>query len=285
MRIDAHQHFWRYTPEEYGWIDDSLAKLRRDFLPKDLQPELAAAGLDAAIAVQARQSLEETDFLLGLARQSSTCCGVVGWVPLISQELPKILERFAADPLFLGVRHVLQDEADAAYMLREDFQRGIGELKAHGLVYDILIRETQLKQVSTFVDRHPEQPFVLDHLAKPAVKAGTIDTWARELRELARREQVHCKLSGLVTEADFAHWKEAQLQPYVEAALEAFGPKRLLFGSDWPVCLAATNYGTWRSVVDRLLKTLSADEQAGIMGNNAVRIYRIRPELWPSSAP
>jgi L-fuconolactonase len=231
MRIDAHQHFWRYSQEEYGWINDEMATIRRDFLPGDLLPLLKDAGIDATVAVQAHQSIEETEWLLELAGANPWIAGVVGWVPLVNSRVEESLEKLSADAKLKGIRHVLQGEADE-YMLRENFNAGVTLLRKYALTYDVLVLQHQLPAAIQFVDRHPEQPFVLDHLAKPLIAAHELDPWRKNIREFARRPHVMCKLSGLVTEADFHAWTADDLLPYVETVLEAFGPQRLLFGSD-----------------------------------------------------
>ncbi len=275
-RIDAHHHFWNYTPEEFDWIDDGMAGLRRNFAPEDLAPCLAEAGIDGVVSVQARQTLAETDFLLSHARRHAFIRGVVGWVPLISASVGEDLARLAAqNPKLRAVRHVLQGEPDERYMLRDDFNRGVARLAPLGLAYDLLIFERHLPQTIECVDRHPGQVFVLDHIAKPLVKEGRIEPWASEIRNLARRENVFCKISGMVTEADYRNWTEAQLQPYFDTVLEAFGPKRLMFGSDWPVCLAATSYKAWHSAVQHLAEKLSDDEKAALFGGTAQKAYRL----------
>jgi L-fuconolactonase len=277
MRIDAHQHFWQYTSEEYGWIDEPMSAIRRDFLPADLKPLLDASGIDATIAVQARQSLEETQFLLDLAWNHPWIAGVVGWVPLADPNVTQVLERLSSDPSAVklkGVRHVLQAEPDAHFD-RDDFHTGLSLLKRYGLVYDVLVVERQLPAAIRLVDRHPDQPFVLDHIAKPLIAAGELEPWRTHIRSLALRPHVTCKLSGMVTEASYTGWTEASLQPYLEVALEAFGPNRLLFGSDWPVCTVAASYSQWVGTVERFVAPLSAEERAAILGNNAQRIYRL----------
>ena len=275
LRIDAHQHFWQYSLDEYGWIDEAMAAIRRDFLPADLRPLLDQAGVDLTVAVQARQSLEETEWLLELAGENDWIAGVVGWVSLVDPGADATLERFAANPKCKGVRHVLQAEP-SEYMLREDFNQGVARLRHHNLIYDVLVFEHQLPAAIQFVDRHPEQPFVLDHLAKPRIAARELEPWRTQIRRLARRPHVTCKLSGMVTEADCGAWTPDDLRPYVETVLEAFGPERLLFGSDWPVCTVGAQYGHWASVVKDFLHELSADEQAMILGGNAVRIYKLQ---------
>ncbi len=253
-----------------------MSVIRRDFLPADLKKEIDAAGIAGVVSVQARQTLEETGWLLDLADQNDFIRAVVGWVPLISPTIGEDLQRLVARPKLRSVRHVLQDEADDNYMLRDDFNRGISQLWRLGLVYDILIFERHLPQTISFVDRHPKQVFVLDHVAKPRIKAGELLPWRENIRELARRENVFCKVSGMVTEADWQQWTPEELFRYVEIVLEAFGPDRVMFGSDWPVCLIACGYSRWREVVSGFIKSLSASEQADIMGNTAVRAYGLK---------
>jgi L-fuconolactonase len=274
-KLDAHQHFWKFAPSEYGWIDESMGVLRRDFLPPDLKSVMDSAGVNGSIAVQARQSPEETRWLLELARQYKFIRGVVGWVPLLKPNVGEILADLAADIRLRGVRHVLHDEADPFYMLLDDFQRGIRELKRYGLAYDILIFERHLPQTIRFVSNHPEQVFIVDHLAKPRVKDHEISPWRENLRELARRPNVYCKMSGLVTEADHRNWKPEDLWPYIQTVLEAFGPKRVLFGSDWPVCLLAGQYKQWVSIVGQATSQLSMTEQEWIWSCTAQLAYRL----------
>ena len=243
MTIDSHQHFWRYEPAAYGWLSEGMRALRRDFLPADLKREMDAAGVDGSIAVQALQTLDETRFLLRQARAHPFVLGVVGWVPLAGPGLGAALDEFAGDPLLKGCRHVLQDEPDDGYMLRPDFNAGMRALTAAGLPYDILVYERHLPAVVELVDRHPEQAFVLDHVGKPRIRDGSFAAWHGWMRELARRPRVYCKVSGMATEADWGGWTGADLRPYLDAVLKAFGPRRLMFGSDWPMCLLATGYG------------------------------------------
>ncbi len=275
MKIDAHQHFWNYDPTEYGWIDDSMRIIRRDFLPPHLQQEIAATGVSGVVNVQARQTVEETVWLLELAGQHNFIKGVVGWVELVSSNVKANLERFAANAKLKGVRHVVQGEPDDNFILRDDFNRGVALLKDYGLAYDILILERQLPQAIKFVDRYPDQVFVLDHLAKPQIKAGEFSLWSKRIRQLAGRPHVYCKVSGMVTEADYGSWTETQLRPYFDAALEAFGAKRLMFGSDWPVCLVACGYDRWFRIVSDWVGQLSTDEQARIFGGTAMEAYKL----------
>jgi L-fuconolactonase len=275
MKIDAHHHFWHYTPQEYGWISEDMSAIRRDFLPSHLAEEIAAAGIDGVVSVQARQTVEETTWLLQLARENDFIRGVVGWVPLVAPGVRHDLERFVANAKFKGVRHVLHDEADEHYMLRNDFNAGIASLKEFGLTYDILIFERHLPQTIKFVDRHPSQIFVLDHIAKPRIKNAVIEPWRTHIQDLARRDNVYCKLSGMVTEGDHEAWTPDQLRPYYETVLEAFGPARLMFGTDWPVCLLACDYALWVETVHGWAALLAATERDLLFGGTAVKAYSL----------
>lgn len=272
-RLDSHQHFWRYDPRHFGWVTAEMAAIRRDFLPGDLRPLLDAAGVDATVAVQARQSLEETRWLLDLAREHAWIEGVVGWVDLRSPGLPAQLEEFAREAKFVGGRHVVHDEPDDTFMLRPDFMRGIAALAEYGLAYDLLLFPRHLSVAARLVDAFPEQVFVLDHLAKPRIATGELESWARDLRELARRPRVSCKLSGMVTEANWSGWRAEDFVPYLDVALEAFGAERVMIGSDWPVCTVAGTYGEVTAIVTDYLARLSADEQEAVCGGNCARIY------------
>jgi L-fucono-1,5-lactonase len=273
MVIDAHHHFWQYSPQEYGWISDAMGVLKRDYLPADLEREIGGAGVDAVVSVQARQSLRETQWLLELAEKNGFIKGVVGWVPLVSMDVACELGKFAGRSKLKAVRHVLQDEPDDNYMLRPEFDRGVSLLKDVGLRYDILIFERHLKRSIQLVDRHPQLTFILDHVAKPRIRESVISPWRENMVELARRPNVYCKISGMATEADHANWTEKQLRPYMETALEAFGPRRLMFGSDWPVCLLATSYRRWFEAVKDFVAPLSDGERERIMGGTAVEAY------------
>ena len=275
MRIDAHHHFWNYDPVEYDWIDDDMVAIQRDFGPADLRAAAGEAGVDGVVSVQARQTVEETRWLLELAGRDELIRGVVGWVPLVSPRVGETLGRLAANPKLRGVRHVLQAEADE-FFRRDDFNRGLRQLKTLGLTYDILIYERQLPLAIELVDRHPQQVFVLDHMAKPRVRDGILSPWRENIRELARRENVYCKLSGMVTEADYDDWTVEQLRPYAEVVLEAFGPQRVMAGSDWPVCLVACGYRRWWEILESFITGLSPDEQREILGGAAVRAYQLR---------
>lgn len=271
-RIDAHHHFWRYDPVEYGWINDEMNVIRRDFLPADLEKEIQRAGVSGVISVQARQTLEETRWLLELAGGHDFVEGVVGWIPLTSPKVNTILADLTRNRKLRAVRHVLQDEPDPLYMLRDDFNAGIRALRQFHLTYDILIFE---RQTIEFVDTHPDQIFVVDHLAKPRVRDGELSPWQTNLHELAKRPNTYCKLSGLVTEANYSNWSIEQLTPYLDTALSAFGPNRLMFGSDWPVCLVAIEYSEWAATVTNTISGLSPSEQEHIWSGTAQEAYRI----------
>ncbi|HJQ79423.1 MAG TPA: amidohydrolase family protein [Lacipirellulaceae bacterium] len=275
MRIDAHHHFWRYKPAEYEWIDDALAAIRRDFMPLDLKRELESVGFDGAVCAQARQTLEETNWLLDLADAHDFLKGVVGWAPLTDFNVRKILDGLASRHKLKGIRHVVQDEPDDDFILRADFNAGVRLVTEFGLAYDILIYERHLPQSIEFVDRHPNQVFILDHLAKPKAKEDEVEPWRTNIRRLAERDNVYCKVSGLVTEADWKRWTETQLFVYLETVLDAFGPYRLMFGSDWPVCLVASSYEKWYEVVSRFCEKLTRDEQARIFGGTAIEAYKL----------
>lgn len=275
MIVDSHHHFWRYDPVEYDWISDSMRALRRDFLPADLRREVAAAGVDGVVSVQARQTLSETHALLAHACENDFIRGVVGWVPLVDPAVRGTLEELAHDPYLRACRHVLQDEADDEYMLRPDFNEGVRAVTAAGLVYDILIFERHLPQTLEFVDRHPNQVFVLDHIGKPRIRDGSFGAWHAAIRDLARRANLYCKISGIVTEADWELWSEAELAPYMDAVLDAFGPRRLMYGSDWPVCLVGVGYARWFELVAGFAARLSADERDRVLGGTAIEAYRL----------
>jgi L-fuconolactonase len=273
--VDAHHHLWRYSAEEYGWIDESMAALRRDFLPQDLMAEIAAAGIDGTVAVQARQTMEETRWLLKMADACEAIRGVVGWAPIAGEEFPGVMEEFEDRPKLKGLRHVIQGEKDENYILREDFNSGIRTLLGSGLVYEILIYERQLLQAIDFVDEHPEQVFVLDHVAKPLIAAGQMEPWAARMRELGGRENVWCKVSGMVTEAEWGSWNAETLRPYLDVAVEAFGVRRLMAGSDWPVCLVACEYGRWFEVLREYFAGFSEEERDAVFGGTAVEVYQL----------
>ena len=275
MRIDAHQHFWRYRPDTHPWISDAMAPLKRDFVPTDLHPLLVAAGFDGCIAVQAQSSIAETEWLLQLAAAHSFIRGVVGWVDLCAPNVTDDLQRLAQQRSFRGVRHIVQDEPDGRFMQRPDFQRGIAALARHGLTYDILVYARQLPAAIELARNVPQQPFVLDHIGKPDIRAGRFDEWRRDITALASLSNVCCKLSGMVTEADWNAWQPGDFAVYLDCVLNAFGANRLMIGSDWPVCLLAGEYRTVISVVTEYIACLSETERNAILGATAARFYRL----------
>lgn len=256
-------------------MSDSMSAIRRDFLPKDLQPLLAGLSFDGCIAVQARQSLEETRWLLELADQSPFIKGVVGWVDLCSPDLLSQLERFSSHPRFVGVRHVLQDEPDDEFMLRAEFRRGIAQLRQFDLAYDLLLFPKHLPIAARLVEEFPDQPFVLDHIAKPLIAQGELSPWQHDIQRLAKFPNVSCKLSGMVTEAKWQQWQPDDFRPYLDTVIEAFGSSRLMIGSDWPVCLLSSDYATTMQLTFDYLQQLSAEQQAAILGDNCARFYGI----------
>ena len=278
MRIDAHQHFWRFDPAEYGWIDESMASLRRDFLPEHLAPEMARTGVERSIVVQVRQSLEETRWLLDLASRYPWIAGVVGWVDLQADDVEAQLAEVSAHPALVGVRHIVQSEPDDRFLLRPAFCRGIALLGSFDLAYDILIYPRHLQVAADFVAKFDRQRFVLDHLAKPPIRSRAIDAWARDLRRLAGAPHVCCKVSGLVTEADWRSWTPSDIEPYLDVAFECFGADRLIAGSDWPVCTVAADYSHTMSVVSDYLERRSAAERDAVLGGNARRFWRLQEQ-------
>jgi L-fuconolactonase len=275
MRIDSHQHFWRYEPAQYPWIGERMGVLRRDYLPGELEPLLRASGFEGTVAVQAQQAVAETDWLLELAERHAFIRGVVGWVDLCAANVDEALERYAARPKLVSVRHIVHDEPDDDFLLRPDFRRGVGRLRAHALVYDLLLFPKHLPRAVTLVAELPEQPFVLDHIAKPFIRDGVVSPWREDLRRLASFPNVTCKLSGMVTEARWKEWRPVDMHPYLDAVLEAFGPSRLMIGSDWPVCLLAGDYDRTMSVVVDWTSRLSAAERDSVLGGNAARVYAL----------
>ena len=270
--IDAHHHLWHYSAAEYGWIDDSMVELRRDFVPIDLEHELAAAGVDGTVVVQARQTEEETRWLLSCAHETTPILGVVGWADIAAEDFERRLEGFVQQRYLVGLRHVVQAEPDG-FLDGAEFDRGIRAMQDSGLVYDVLIYERQLEEATRFVDRHPEQTFVLDHMAKPRIAAGELEPWRKRLIELARRPNVCCKVSGMVTEANPKSWTPEQLRPYLDAVVDAFGPRRLMVGSDWPVCLVGTSYTGWWDLLRSYFVEFSEDERASVFGGCAMKTY------------
>lgn len=276
MIIDSHHHYWYYNSIEYDWIDDKMSNIRRDFLPYDLNSTIRNVGVDGVVSVQARQIIEETDWLLKLANENSFMKGVVGWLPIISNDFSALLQQYATKEKLVALRHVIQGEPDDHFILRSDFNKGIKYLKQYDLVYDILVFEKHLPQTIQFVDNHPNQIFVLDHIAKPRIADGLVSPWKENIEELAKRDNVFCKISGLVTETDYSNWKEEELMPYFDVVLNAFKPQKLMFGSDWPVCLVGVDYGDWFTLVSKVILKFSEDEQKMILGENAMNVYRLK---------
>ena len=272
MTIDAHQHFWLYAPERDGWITDEMARIRRDFLPADLEPVLNAHGLDGCVAVQATQSDEETMFLVSMARAYDIVKGVVGWVDLRADDLYSRLEAYAQVAEICGFRHVAQAEPDD-FLMRPDVIKGIEQLAQFGFTYDIVIQPSQLKAALHLVRAVPGVPFVINHMAKPAIKRQEISRWSNFMTQLAKQPNVSCKVSGMVTEADWQNWRKADLFPYLDVVFEQFGPDRLLFGSDWPVCLVAADYTQVKTVIEEYVSPWGNEVRNKVFGGNAVEFY------------
>lgn len=277
MLIDAHHHLWEYNDRDYIWMTGAMSSLRRNFLVPDLEAVIRHSGVEGTVAVQARQMIAETEWLLDLAARHDFILGVVGWVSLCALDVGRELERLTSHKKLKAVRHVLHDEPDDFYMLRNDFNRGVCLLRQFGLVYDILIFERHLPQTIEFVDRHPGQVFVLDHIAKPRIREGVFSPWKQNITELAKRDNVYCKVSGMATEAEWKNWTAAQLRPYFEVVLSAFGPKRLMFGSDWPVLTLAAEYGRWVETYRSLIAELTPAERESICAGSAQTAYRLSP--------
>lgn len=273
--IDAHQHFWTYNQRDFGWIDESMASIRRDFLPAELKLQLENNGFHGSVLVQVRQTLEETRWMLELAEKNPFILGVIGWVNLRSPGLRAELESFAAYPKLVGIRHIVQSESDD-FLLQPDFLRGISMLEEFDLSYDILIYAQHLPIAADFVERFPRQRFVLDHLAKPPIKSRAVDLWARGLRKLAAFPNVCAKLSGLVTEAEWPTWKPEDIRPYLDVAFECFGPGRLMIGSDWPVCTVAASYTQVVNLVKDYLVRYAVEERDAVLGGNAANLWRLQ---------
>lgn len=273
MNIDAHQHFWQYDPARHGWITEQMSRLKRDFMPPDLKVEMDKAGMEACVAVQADQTERETRFLLDLAEEYPYVKGVVGWLDLRADDFEERLVHFMEDSALKGLRHIVQDEPDDNFLLGADFLKGIETVGKYGLAYDILIYSRHLPVAVEFASRFPDQKFVLDHIAKPEIKQQKVDDWEKGIRELAQHPGICCKVSGMVTEADWEHWKADDFKPYLDVVFDAFGPDRLMFGSDWPVCTLAANYQQVFRLLDDYLALLSETARRQIMGRNAEQFY------------
>ena len=276
MKLDSHQHFWEYNPDEYPWMQgEKMNPIRGDFGPADLERLQSKLGLDGSIAVQARQSMKESRWLLDLAKQDPRIKGVVGWVDLRSDELEAQLEELSPNKAFVGVRHVVHDELDDEFMLRPEFLRGIGKLHGYGMTYDLLLFPKHLPVAVDVVKQFPEQPFVLDHIAKPFIKDGGLSPWYKEISELAAFPNVYCKVSGMVTEAAWRAWNKRDFRPYMDIVFDAFGEDRLMFGSDWPVCLLSADYDEVLQLVTDYVKERGNSVFEKVMGENAARFYGV----------
>ena len=274
-RIDSHQHFWIYNEADYPWMAGERAPLQVDYMPPDINPLLNASGMDGTVAVQARQVQRETDFLLELADEYDFVRGVVGWLDMRADDIEAQLERVAGRPHLSGLRHIVHDEADDRFMLGGNFLRGLAALKQYDLRYDLLLYPRHIPVAIQVVKRFPEQPFVLDHIAKPFIKDGTLEPWASDIRELAAHDNVWCKVSGMVTEAAWDAWTPDDFRPYLDVVFDSFGVERLMFGSDWPVCTLAGSYSEVVGIVEGYIAALSAAEQAKIMGGVAAEFYQL----------
>lgn len=275
MRLDAHQHFWKYDAVEYNWINDDMSVIRKNFFPADLLPLLVQNNIDGCIAVQARQSEEETNFLTTLSNENNFIKGVVGWVDLQADNVEERLAHFSNFKIIKGFRHVLQGEEDRALMLRPAFKRGITLLKKFGFTYDILIFPDQLRYVPEFVASFPDQKFVIDHIAKPDIKNKRLDEWKKNIEAVAVYENVFCKLSGMVTEADWQHWQQLDFNAYIDVVLNCFSVNRVMFGSDWPVCSVAASYDKVCNILEEATNALSAEEKKLLWGINCKNYYNI----------
>lgn len=278
MKIDAHQHFWKYDPVEYDWIDDSMSLLKKDFLPEHLTTELSNCGFDGCIAVQARQTEEESRFLLDLARQNKFIKGVVGWVDLRNKKVHERLEILSKNKLLKGIRHIVQSEPDD-FMLKKDFQNGISVLKQFNLTYDILIYPRQLISAIELVNHFPDQHFVIDHIAKPSIKEQKIESWKSGIMELALAPNVFCKISGLVTEADRKYWEPEDFTSYLDVIFDVFSIDRLMVGSDWPVCLLAAGYKQVMVIIEDYTRNFNKEDVAKVFGGNAIRFYDLKTDI------
>ncbi|WP_226527201.1 amidohydrolase family protein [Metabacillus niabensis] len=276
MKIDAHHHFWRYNDKEFGWIDDDMSELKRDFLPEDLKTRLTSIHFDGTIVVQARQSLEETKWLLELAQKFDFIKGVVGWVDLCSPDVTKQLNQFANNSYLRGIRHVIHDEADDQFMLSEEFQRGISVLKDFSLTYDLLLFPKHIPYALQLVEKFPEQLFVLDHIGKPDIKNKEISFWKENLTKLAEYKNVYVKVSGMVTEADWKNWRKEDFKVYLDRVFHAFGPERVMIGSDWPVCTVSESYEAVMGIVLDYVKQYASDYENQILGENCSRFYSLK---------
>ncbi|SNQ43164.1 amidohydrolase family protein [Cellulophaga lytica] len=275
MIIDAHQHFWKYEPTKHSWIDDTMAVIRKDFMPAKLKKVYLENNIDGCVAVQADQTTLENDFLIDLASKNNFIKGIVGWVDFRADNINEVLDHYSKIKIIKGFRHVVQGEPDHNFLLRSNFLNGIAQLEQYNFTYDILVFPHQLGAVLEFVKKFPKINFVIDHIAKPYIKDGFYDGWANLMLAIGAQQNVYCKLSGMVTEADYKTWTSETIKPYMQLVLKAFGADRLLFGSDWPVCLVVGNYKRVKELVTDFISQLSAEDQEKILGLNAVKFYNL----------
>ncbi len=274
VRIDSHQHFWKYDPVKDAWITPDMEAIRKDFLPGDLGPLLRASGIDGCVHVQVDQSAKETLKMLRLADEHPFIKGIVGWVDFLSPGIKDQLAYLHQYKKLKGFRHIVQAEPDG-FLLQKDFLRGIKSLAEFGYTYDILIYPRQLQEAAQFVRQFPDQKFILDHMAKPLIRERGLEPWKKYIASLASAGNIYCKLSGMVTEADWKKWEPADFLPYLDVVFNCFGPQRLLYGSDWPVCLLASTYQQQLAVVENYINPLTSSEKLRIMGKNAVQFYNL----------
>jgi L-fuconolactonase len=274
-RIDSHQHFWQYSPAEHIWMTDAMHDLKKDFEPEDMALLLKQIGFDGSIAVQARQSIDETNWLLKLANENDFIKGVVGWLDLRSFDIDKVLSCYSNQKKLVGVRHVVHDELDDYFMLQPAFQNGIAALKEHNLTYDLLLYPKHLPVALKLVEKFPDQPFVVDHIAKPCISNKEFSPWKDGLKELAKHQNVFCKLSGMVTEAKWNDWTDDDFKQYLDIVIESFGTKRVMIGSDWPVCTLSGNYSATMNIVINYADQFSEEIRDGILGRNCINFYKI----------
>lgn len=275
IRIDSHQHFWQYDPQKHVWMDERMDIIKQDFLPSDLLPHLQKVNLDGCIAVQANQAEVENEFLLGLSENFDFIKGIVGWVDLRAENIEERLEYYQQFPKIKGFRHVVHDEPELDFMLGKNFMRGISKLNKYGYTYDILIFEKHLPNTFKFVETFPEQPFVIDHIAKPLIKQQITEAWAKNIKKVAKSENVYCKISAMTTEADWANWKQEDFNKYLDTVVEAFGTERIMYGSDWPVCQLAATYERQFNIVKDYFSSFSPDVQDKFFGENASKFYKL----------
>ena len=272
--IDSHQHFWNYDATRHDWINEEMRAIRKDFLPEQLAPILKENNVDGCVSVQVDQTTEETDFLLALAKEHSFIQGVVGWVDLRASNLEDTLENYRDAKALKGFRHIIQGQA-AGFMLQPNLIQGLKKLATRNYTYDLLIYAHQLKEANELIKQVTELPIVIDHVAKPNIKDSEMEDWKKEITALAKYPNVYCKISGMATEANWETWTMADLQPYLDTVVAAFGTERIMFGSDWPVCLVASSYAKWLNGVQKYFNTFSSTEQEAIFAGNVIKFYKL----------